>query len=126
MATLANVSYQQVKTIAMGLGITVTDSCLWSDTSFVRTLLNHYGIQSLPGEHPFDFWKALPPYTLLAAKWHRKGNQAFWHWVIYWKSPNGPMVMDPKHSLQHNVRTDFGKIKSQWLIPVQAKKLMLE
>lgn len=118
VATLANVSYQQVKSVAMTLGIDVGDSRLWSNTAYVRVLLNHYGIQSLPGESPFRSWQALPPLALLATKWHRKNNQAFWHWVIYWKRPDGPVVLDPKFNLRNHVRTDFGRIKPRWFITV--------
>lgn len=119
VATLANVSYQQVKSVAMTLGIDVGDTRLWSHTAFLRILLNHYGIQSLPGEPPFLSWQALPPLALLATKWHRKNNQAFWHWVIYWKRPDGPVVLDPKFTLRNHVRTDFGRIKPRWSITVQ-------
>lgn len=119
VASLANVSYQQVKSVALILGISVGDSRLWSDTAFVRILLNHYGIQSLPGESPFRSWQALPPLALLATKWHRKNNQACWHWVIYWKRRDGPVVLDPKFTLRNHVRTDFGRIKPRWSITVQ-------
>jgi ABC-type bacteriocin/lantibiotic exporter with double-glycine peptidase domain len=118
VATLANVSYQKVKSVALTLGIDVGDTRLWSHTAFVRILLNHYGIQSLPGESPFRSWQALPPLALLATKWHRKNNQAFWHWVIYWKRPDGPVVLDSKFTLRNHVRTDFGRIKPRWFITV--------
>lgn len=121
VATLANVSYQQVKSVAMTLGINVGDSRLWSNTAYVRVLLNHYAIQSLPGESPFRSWQALPPLALLATKWHRENNQAFWHWMIYWKRPDGPVVLDPKFNLRNHVRTDFGRIKPRWSITVRIK-----
>lgn len=121
VATLANVSYQQVKSVAMALGMTVRDSRLWSDTTFVRILLDHYGIQAMPGESPFRSWDTLPPLALLATKWHQKGNQAYWHWVIYWKRPDGPVVYDPKYTLRHHVRTDFGRIKPRWFITVHGR-----
>ncbi len=126
VATLANVSYQQIKTIALGMGITVTDSRLWSDTGFVRTLLHHYGIHALPGEHSFVSWEALPSHALLATKWHRKNNQAFWHWAIYWKGSDGPVVLDPKFTLRNHIRTDFGRIKPRWFITIQLNSFSLE
>jgi hypothetical protein len=116
VAALAGVSYQQTKAVAVKLGIQVTDPRLWSDTTFVRTLLEHYRLHALPQERPFRSWNALPPLALLAIKWHRTGNQAFWHWVIFRRGTGGPMVIDPKPTLKNNIRTDFGRMKPRWFI----------
>jgi len=122
VAALAGVTYKQVKTVASRLGIQVDDSRLWSDTAFVRTLLKQYGIEAAPQEQPFRSWKTLPPLALLAIKWHRTGKQAFWHWVIFWQGPERDVVIDPKRSLKHHVRTDFGRIKPKWYITIDAKR----
>ena len=73
VATLANLSYQQIKSIALGMEITVTNSRFWSETGFVRTLLH----QVLPAERLFVSREALPSHALLATKWHRKKNEVF-------------------------------------------------
>jgi ABC-type bacteriocin/lantibiotic exporter with double-glycine peptidase domain len=124
VAGLAGVTYQQAKAVATRLNIQVSDSRLWSDTDFVRTLLKHYDIEAGPQEQPFRSWKTLPPLALLAIKWHSKGDQAFWHWVIFRQSPNGPVVLDPKRSLKKNVRTDFGRMKPKWFITIDAKRYL--
>ncbi|MGD9853272.1 MAG: hypothetical protein AB7T38_18665 [Nitrospirales bacterium] len=118
VAALANVSYQQVKSVAMALGMKVTDSRLWSDTVYVRILLDHYGIQAMPGESPFRSWGTLPPLALLATKWHGKNNQAFWHWVVFWDGEEGPVILDPKKSLKSHLRKDFGRVKPKWYITI--------
>jgi len=41
VATMAGVSYKQVKRVAGQLGIEVQDHQLWSDTKYVRQLLTH-------------------------------------------------------------------------------------
>ncbi len=122
VAALASSTYSEVKKIAMELGISVTDSRLWSDASDIRTLLKHFRIQADQQERQFQSWNTLPQLALLATKWHRKDNRAFWHWVIYWQSPNGPVVLDSNHSLQNNVRKDFGRIKPRWFISIGPKK----
>ena len=124
VAALAGVTYKQAKAIAVGLGIQVTDARLWSNTAFVRTLLKHYGIEAEPQEQPFRSWETLPPLALLAIKWHRKGNQDFWHWVIFRGGTKEPVVLDPKPSLKHHVRTDFGRIKPKWFIMIKSKRFM--
>jgi ABC-type bacteriocin/lantibiotic exporter with double-glycine peptidase domain len=121
VAALAGVPYSHTKEVATRLGIQVTDSRLWSDTSFVRTLLKQYDIQAASREQPFRSWVTLPSLALLAIKWHRKGNQAFWHWVIFRRRTDRAEVLDPKPSLTKNIRTDFGRIKPKWFIPIASK-----
>ena len=122
VAALAGVTYKQVKAVAARLGIEIRDARLWSDTNFVRTLLKQYGIEAESQEQPFRSWKALPSLALLAIKWHRKGDQAFWHWVIFRRGPDRDVVLDSKQSLKHHVRTDFGRIKPKWFIMIDCKR----
>lgn len=122
VAALAGVTYQHAKAVAARSGIQVTDSRLWSGTDFIRILLKQYGIQAKPHEQPFRSWETLPPLALLAIKWHRKGHQAFWHWVIFRRGPEGPVVLDPKRFLKNHVRTDFGRIKPKWFITITFKR----
>lgn len=118
VAALAGVTYTHAKDVATSLGIQVNDSRLWSDTAHVRTLLKHYGIRAASRTQPFRSWRNLPPLALLAIKWHSKGNQAFWHWVIFRRGTDRAEVLDPKPSLTKNIRTDFGRIKPKWFIPI--------
>ena len=122
VASLAGVRYREVKARASRLGVEVTDSRLWSDPTVVRTLLKQYGIRATPKELPFRSWEALPPLALLAIKWHRKGNQASWHWIIFWQSPTGPVVLDPKKTLKHPIRTDWGRMKPKWFIAITLQR----
>jgi hypothetical protein len=118
VATVVGVSYQQAKRVASQLGIEAQDPQLWSSTTYVRTLLTHYGVSTSPDTTPFSSWDTLPPLALLAIKWHKRNARAFWHWVIFWRGPEGPVVLDPKQSLQNHVRTDFGRIKPKWFLTV--------
>jgi len=121
VATVAGVSYKQVKMVAGQLGIDVQDPQLWSDTKYVRTLLTHYEFSASPHTTPFKSWDSLPSLALLAIKWH-KINVFFWHWVVFWRGPEGPVVLDPKQSLQKHVRTDFGRMKPKWFIALGSKR----
>ena len=122
VATLAGVSYQHTKTVACKLEIKVQDPQLWSDTRYVRKLLAHYGLSASRNTTTFKSWDNLPPVTLLAIKWHRKKNCAFWHWVVFYRGRQGPMVFDPKRELRTHRRTDFGRIKPKWFIMINSKK----
>lgn len=120
MAALAGHSYQEAKAVANSLGIFAEDSSLWSDTRYVRVLLKHFGISASEGELPFSSWEKLPDLALLSIKWHLEDGHPFWHWVIFWRSPNGPVVFDSKKALKTNTRTDFWRIKPKWFISIEA------
>jgi hypothetical protein len=81
-------------------------------------MLKEYGIRSARTEAPFTSWEALPDLALLAIKWHKERDRAFWHWVVFWRGPYGPVVLDSKRALRRHVRTDFGRMKPNWFIPV--------
>ncbi len=119
VAMLAGVRYARVKKEAAHFGIDVEDVRLWSETAYVRTLLGQFGIKADSKESPFISWDALPSHALLAIKWHREGRHAAWHWVVFWRSPQGPVVLDPKQSLRNNIRTDFWRIAPKWFIRVE-------
>ncbi|MDH5428064.1 MAG: hypothetical protein OEZ05_01480 [Nitrospirota bacterium] len=72
VATVAGVSYQQVKRVAGQLGIQVQDPQLWSETTYVRTPLTHFGVSTSSPTTPFTAWASLPSLAFLAIKWHTK------------------------------------------------------
>ena len=122
VATIAGVSYQEVKKSAGQLDINVHDPHLWTGTKYIRKLLIHYGLSASRTTTPFKSWDSLPRLALLAIKWHKIHDCAFWHWVVFWRSPQGPVVFDPKRELRTNCRTDFGRIKPKWFMAVSSKK----
>jgi hypothetical protein len=121
VAALAGVSYRQAQRVANRLGIFADDPKLWSETGYVRRLLTEYGIRSARIEMSFTSWEALPDLALLAVKWHRERGRPFWHWVVFWRGPHGPVVFDSKRALRRHMRTDFGRMKPKWFIPVDLK-----
>lgn len=116
---LAGTNYQEVKLIANSIGIYADDKSLWSDVQYVRTLLNYYKIEADPTESPFLLWDELPDLALLSIKWHQQDKKFFWHWVVFWRSSNGAVVLDSKKTLKNHIRRDFGRIKPKWYIPVK-------
>jgi ABC-type bacteriocin/lantibiotic exporter with double-glycine peptidase domain len=118
VAALAGVGYRQAQRVANRLGIFADDPRLWSETHYVHRLLKQYGIRPARVETPFISWEALPDCALLAVKWHKEEDRAFWHWVVFWRGPHGPVVLDSKRALRKHKRTDFGRIKPKWFIPI--------
>ena len=118
VAALAGVSYRSAQREASRLGIFAGDSRLWSETHHVRRLLEQYGIRPASAEKQFTSWKNLPDRAFLAIKWRKEQGRAFWHWVMFWRGPHGPVVFDSKRTLRQHVRTDFGRMKPKWFISV--------
>ena len=118
VAAIADVSYPKVKKIANALGIFAQDENLWSETSHVRKLLGHFNIKSGPRELPFRSWVALPDLALLSIKWHLEKGRPHWHWVVFVRDRGQSYVLDSKQSLRSHRRTDLGRIKPKWYIPV--------
>jgi hypothetical protein len=119
VATVAGVSYRRAQRAANRLGIFAADQRLWSETGYVRRLLLHYGIRAARTESRFESWPALPALALLAIKWRKADGRAFWHWVVFRRGPNGPVVLDPKRGLRTNTRTDFGRMRPKWFIAIR-------
>ena len=118
VAAIAGLSYPKAKAIANSLGIFAQDESLWSKTSHVRKLLKHLGIKSEPREIPFRSWEALPDLALLSIKWHLEKGRPYWHWVVFVRDNGRSCVLDSKKGLQTNRRTDFGRMKPKWYIPI--------
>ena len=118
VAAIAGLSYAQAKAIASSLGISAQDERLWSATAHVRKLLEHLGVKTGRREHPFRSWESLPDLALLSIKWHLEKGRPFWHWVVFVRDDRGARVLDPKKNLRRHVRTDFGRIKPKWFIPI--------
>ena len=118
VAALAGVSYTAAKRVANQMGISVTDNRLWSETAHVRRLLKQYRLRASTREMPFHSWETLPDYALLAIKWHRVKNHAFWHWVVFVRDADGVYILDSKRSLKRHVRKDFYRMKPRWFIEV--------
>jgi len=118
VAAIARLSYTQAKAIAGSLGISAQDERLWSETAHVRRLLEHLGVKAGRFELPFLSWESLPDLAVLSIKWHLEKGQPFWHWVVFVRDDSGARVLDPKKGLRRHSRTDFGRIKPKWFIPI--------
>lgn len=118
VAAIAGVSYSHARAVAHSLGIFAQDRKLWSETAHVRKLLRRFGLRARSREEPFHSWDALPDLALLSIKWHLENGQPFWHWVVFVRENGRSRVLDSKKGLRKHVRTDFGRIKPKWFIPV--------
>ena len=118
VAAIVGLSYAQAQAIASSLGISAQDQRLWSATAHVRRLLEHLGVKTGRSELPFRSWESLPDLALLSIKWHLENMRPFWHWIVFVRDDSGARVLDPKKSLRRHVRTDFGRIKPKWFIPI--------
>lgn len=120
-AAIAGISYKKAKKLANSLGIYADDPDLWSQTKYIRTLLNKLGIRAGRQEIPFKNWDALPDCALLSIKWHLEKGKPYWHWVVFRRKNERCYVLDSKKALKTNIRTDFGRMKPKWYIAINTK-----
>lgn len=119
VAMLAGKSYEEVKNKANQLGIFSEDEKLWSDTGYVRRLLEKHQIKASTIEAPFSTWAELPELALLAIKYHVENGQPFWHWTVFERDGNNQIVHDPAAYLKTNKRNDFEHIEPKWFIEIE-------
>lgn len=121
IAAVANIlgkTYPEMKAIANQLGIYADDPALYSDTQYVRTLLNHAGVSTSSEETPFTLWDDLPDTALLSIKHHERDGQNCWHWVVFKRIDGEAMVLDSAAYLDSNIRTDFFEMDPKWFVEV--------
>ena len=118
VAAIVGLSYTKAKTIANALGIFAHDKSLWSETSHIRNFLVNFDIKTAPRKVTFRSWATLPDLVLLSIKWHLEKGRPHWHWVVFVRESGHSCVLDSKKSLRTHCRTDFGRMKPKWYIPI--------
>lgn len=124
IASVANIvekTYEEVKTLANSIGIFAEDEKLYSDTQYVRTLLDHYGYQTHSQEIPFTSFKDLPNLALLSIKYNEENGIPSWHWVVFKRIDQKEYILDSSSSLKENLIKDFTNIQPKWFIEVYEK-----
>lgn len=121
VATIVQLSYMEVKAKANSLGIFAEDERLYSETSYIRRLLNEYGVKTSGDEKPFQSWEVLPNLALLSFKYHIERGRPYWHWAVFRRENGNSVVFDPATYLENNERTDFEDMHPKWYIEVSKK-----
>ncbi|MFT5116594.1 MAG: hypothetical protein ACI9NY_000115 [Kiritimatiellia bacterium] len=116
VANIVNLPYTDVKKKTNSLGIFAEDKTLYSDTGYVRTLLNEYEIETWNKEIRFTSWEKLPDLALLSIKYHEEDGVPFWHWVVFKRINGYSVVLDSASYLNENKRLDFGVMEPKWYI----------
>ena len=116
-AMLAGSTYHAAKKRAKNLGIFPDDENLYSDIHDLRTLLESYNIR-IGKKAPFRNWNTLPSTAIVAINYKTDLDSPSWHWAVFHRGDTGPVVLDPSRRLKRNVRTDLGKVKPAWYVPV--------
>ena len=119
VAMLTGRSYLEIRVFANSIGVFAADSRLYSDTRYVRRLLAAYHVRVSEEETPFTSWEQLPDKALLAIKYHFENDRPFWHWVVFVREGEKPVVLDPAIDLPENRREDFEKMEPKWFIEVE-------
>lgn len=125
IASVANIvgkSYTEVENEAHSLGIFTHDIKLYSDTQYVKTLLDHFGYQTQKNKESFISFSKLPNIALLAIKYRKENKVSFWHWVVFKRIKQKEYILDSASYLEKNLIEDFKHIKPKWFIEVHEGK----
>ena len=118
VANITQLPYSTIKSKANSLGIFAGDELLFSETNYVRKLLSEYGYTASPNEIAFQNWDSLPDLALLSIKFTIKNERPYWHWVVFKREGNHPVVLDSSMQLTNNLRTDFNNMQPKWYVQV--------
>lgn len=122
IASVANIlgkTYAEMRNIASAMGIHASDKSLWSDTQYVRHMLSSAGFETSIDEVSFESWDTLPDLALLSIKHYQEDGKNFWHWVVFKRVNDRPVVLDSASYLSSNIRTDFDAMQPKWFIEVK-------
>ncbi|MEH6358604.1 MAG: hypothetical protein V7745_06415 [Pseudomonadales bacterium] len=117
VANIVGLSYEEVKNKANSIGIFAKDESLYSDTGYVRKLLNEYAFNTSDKEVSFNSWDELPNLALLAIKYHLEAGKPYWHWVVF-KREKEAYVLDSASYLEKNKITNLSGLTPKWYIAV--------
>jgi hypothetical protein len=122
IASIANIlgkSYSEMKDIANSMGIFAEDERLWSDTKYVRDMLNCFGVITSDNEKIFQDWCKLPDLALLSIKYRIENGRPLWHWVVFKRENDKEVVLDSADYIENNLRTDFHAMQPAWYIEIK-------
>ena len=113
VATLLGESYKDIMTLAKR---TIWNGRkrgrFYTTTEHIKTLLEKSGVPTGP-KTKTDCWAEIPSLSIVAINPRSNGRK--WHWVVFRKTPNGPLVLDPNGGYPRN---DFGQMKPFFYIPL--------
>ena len=120
VAMLSKRPYAQVKSLANELNIDVSNTELYTDTAYVRQLLEVHKVKADATEQPFESWDTLPEKCLLALRISEEENAEGWHWTVFERVFGLKKVYDPAPYINALFRTDFDNMHPLWFIEIQA------
>lgn len=120
IAILANQPYSSVRKLAISrLGFD-SDGEFYTTTGQLKELGHHFGVRiSAKRRYQFKDWVHLPNSAILAINYKKEDET--WHWVVFRRVANSAYVIDPKHSVKTNRRTDFKRMKPFAFLPIDAE-----
>lgn len=116
IAMLSGASYDEIKNIAITDLDYEGSGDFYTGTRELRYLASKNNVELGKRRRTFKSLDALPETAILAINHEDKLDT--WHWVVYCRKPNEEYVYDPKKSIKSNKRTDFGRMKIKWFLPI--------
>lgn len=120
IAMLTRQPYSKIKRSLLEMPGFTKDDYFYTDASDLRVLASKHKVVLAKRIRKFTSWSNIPDKSLLAIKYKKGKNkqESSWHWVVFNRTNNSEYVVDPNKAVKTNKRTDFGKIKVKWHLPV--------
>lgn len=116
IAMLAGRTYGDVREAAVELKIVRTGG-FYMKTADIRKLGMVFNLHiTAQRGRAFRSWEELPDTALVAI--NPRNDGLYWHWVVFVRRNGSEFVLDPKESVKTERRTDFGRMKAIWFLPV--------
>jgi len=118
IAMITGRSYQQIKDELIKMPGYSAKGPFYTDASELRALAKSQGVSLIKRKRKFKEWKLVPNGSILAIRFKEKNSEQEWHWVVFNRINGREFVIDPKKSIKTDQRTDFGRIKAKWYLPI--------
>jgi len=116
IAMIAGTNYEKVRDIAVNeLGWNEAEA-FYTGTRDLRELSRYFGVDVGKRRRPFKTFQSLPTVAILAINYKEQTDT--WHWVVFHRIEDNPVIYDPNQSIKNDKRRDFGRIKAKWFLPV--------
>lgn len=116
IAIITGESYERIRSLAINELRFSEDGPFYTQVSHLKILASKFGIELPQRIRKFKNWESLPDVAIVAINYCKESHT--WHWVVYRREKDSQYVIDPKKSVKSNKRTDFGRMKPKWFLPV--------
>jgi len=113
--------YIDVKKKLLSFSGFTEDGDFYTNASELRALSSEFNVTLGKRMSKFTSWSNIPDKAIVAINYREGEDGASWHWVVFCRNKNNEFFIDPKKAIKTHKRTDFGRVKVKWYLPIIKK-----